>query len=148
MDKPGRAYSHTYETWITQNTEYNVNDEKSKSGFDRELECDCETLEDGLRQYLSGCQEYYTEWQPPTDEEIEAWEDEEYKKKINISRDEKGRLHKGAMIAKKRSCDEKEIWRLYNTGRYTVKDIVGLKGCSKSTVYNVIKKYKEKNEIN
>lgn len=81
---------------------------------------------------------------PLTDEEIDAWEDEQYKKRLNISRDEKGRLHKGSTIAKKRRCDEDEIWLLYSQQKCTVKEIVDLRGCSKSTVYNVIKKYKEK----
>ncbi len=82
--------------------------------------------------------------QPLTDEEIAAYYDEQYRKKLNLTRDERGRLSKGATIAKKRNCDEEDIWSLYSTGHWTVKEIVALRGCSKSTVYNVIKKYKEK----
>ncbi len=82
---------------------------------------------------------------PWTDEEIEELLDKEYREKHNInSRDENGRLKKGAVIARKRSCDEDDIWFLYkNLGR-SVKEIIELRGCSKSTVYNVIKKYKKK----
>ena len=84
--------------------------------------------------------QYYS---PPTDEEIDLYNDEQYKKKLNLARDEKGRLKKGATIARKRICDEEDLWWLYSKGR-TVKEIIELRGCSKSTVYNVIKKYKEK----
>ena len=87
--------------------------------------------------------EYQYSENPTTDEEIALHDDEEYKKKLNLARDEKGRLKKGATIARKRICDEEDLWWLYSKGR-TVKEIIELRGCSKSTVYNVIKKYKEK----
>ena len=81
--------------------------------------------------------------EPLTDEEIAEYEDEQYKKNLNLTRDEKGRLGKKATIAKKRNCDEEDIWFLYDMGHCTVSEIVALRGCSKSTVYKVIKKHKE-----
>ena len=96
-------------------------------------------------EYYSRTSPYDYEYQcsPPTDEEIALYNDEQYKKKLNLARDEKGRLKKGATIARKRICDEEDLWWLYSMG-CTVKEIIELRGCSKSTVYNVIKKYKEK----
>ena len=97
------------------------------------------------RGYYTGTfgYEYQYSENPTTDEEIALHDDEEYKKKLNLARDEKGRLKKGATIARKRICDEEDLWSLYSGG-CTVKEIIELRGCSKSTVYNVIKKYKEK----
>lgn len=82
---------------------------------------------------------------------IEKWMDKEtvkqYKmekeKKHNVYRDERGRLNKGALLAKKDSCNETAILLRYYSGM-TVKEIVECRGCSKSTVYNVIKRIKEK----
>ena len=48
---------------------------------------------------------------------------EQYKKKLNLARDEKGRLKKGATIARKRICDEVDLWSLYSGG-CTVKEII------------------------
>ncbi len=79
-----------------------------------------------------------------TDEEVDALSDKEYKKFFDIGRDERGRIKKGAVIARKRSCDEDDIWFLYKKWGLSVKEIVEERGCSKSTVYNVIKKYKKK----
>ncbi len=90
-----------------------------------------------------GLYEHYRE-NPLTDEEIDAYEDKEYRKALNISRDEKGRLTKGSVLAKKRNCDEDDLWFLYNQSGCSVKEIVALRGCSKSTVYSVIKKHKQK----
>ena len=95
------------------------------------------------RAYYSSTSPFEYSPSPPTDEEIALYNDEQYKKKLNLARDEKGRLKKGATIARKRICDEEDLWSLYSGG-YTVKEIIELRGCSKSTVYNVIKKYKEK----
>ena len=95
------------------------------------------------RAYYSRTSPFEYSPSPPTDEEIALYNDEQYKKKLNLARDEKGRLKKGATIARKRICDEEDLWSLYSGG-YTVKKIIELRGCSKSTVYNVIKKYKEK----
>ena len=95
------------------------------------------------------CRYYdYDDYEPaqPSDEEIEASLDEQYREQLNTDRDEKGRLKKGAKIAGKRSCDGTDIWWLYSERNYSVKEIVELKGCSKSTVYNVIKKHKERGE--
>ncbi len=89
--------------------------------------------------------EYYDE-NPMTDEEIDAWEDKEYRKTLNLSRDEKGHLKKGAVLAKKRNCDEDDLWYLYSKAGWSVKEIVAVRGCSKSTVYNVIKKHKQKSD--
>lgn len=100
----------------------------------------------GANNFLDGLPEYDEElYGGATDEEIEAYENEEYRKKLNLTRDERGRLSKGATIAKKRSCDEEEIWYLHKLG-WTVKKIVEVRGCSKSTAYNVIKKKKQKDE--
>lgn len=81
-----------------------------------------------------------------SNKEIEVMLDEQYREQLNTDRDEKGRLKKGTKLAGKRSCDDTEIWRLYNKDNYSVKEIVELKGCSKSTVYNVIKKHRQKEE--
>lgn len=53
-------------------------------------------------------------------------------------RDKRGRLKKGAKIAERDSCDEDQIWRLHTDGK-TVKEIVDIMNCSKSTVYDTIK---------
>lgn len=56
----------------------------------------------------------------------------------NRIRDSRGRLKKGAKIAEKGKCDREEIWRLHTIGR-TVREIVEITHCSKSTVYDTIK---------
>ena len=61
----------------------------------------------------------------------------------NIYRDKRGRLNKGALLASKYNCNKVEILRRYESGM-TVKQIVECMGCSKSTVYNAIKEYNEK----
>lgn len=83
---------------------------------------------------------YWDSDHPPGVEQLEALE----KKWRCIQRDEKGRLKKDSMIARKRNCDEDSIWWYYMEEGMSVKDIVALLGCSKSTVYNVIKKFKKK----
>ena len=103
-------------------------------------EAEYETAE---RAYYSRTSPFEYSPSPPTDEEIALYNDEQYKKKLNLARDEKGRLKKGATIARKRICDEEDLWWLYSKG-YTVKEIIELRGCSKSTVYRVIKEHKEK----
>lgn len=69
-------------------------------------------------------------------------ERERFEKLHNIKRDKRGRLNMGALLAKKDCCNEDEIWLRYMSGM-SVKQIVDCMGCSKSTVYNVIKKHKE-----
>lgn len=64
----------------------------------------------------------------------------EWDKKHNIHRDERGRLNKGALLASKDNCREQEILLMYDDGM-SVKEIVDSMKCSKSTVYNVIKKH-------
>ncbi len=54
-------------------------------------------------------------------------------------------IFKGAVLAKKRNCDEDDLWYLYSKG-WSVKEIVAVRGCSKLTVYNVIKKHKQKSD--
>lgn len=76
------------------------------------------------------------EW---VDREIEKQRKKEWDKKHNIQRDERGRLNKGALLASKDSCKEQGILLRYDNGM-PVKEIVDCMGCSKSTVYNVIKK--------
>lgn len=98
--------------------------------------------------YYEDCDCYDYDYEPaqPSDEEIEALLDEQYREQLNTDRDERGRLKKGAKLAGKRSCDDTDIWRLYSECNYNVKEIVELKGCSKSTVYNVVKKHGVKEE--
>lgn len=59
----------------------------------------------------------------------------------NIKRDNKGRLNKGAKLAKKDSCNEMKIYLMHELGA-TVKEIVEHYGCSKSVVYRVLAKHK------
>lgn len=61
--------------------------------------------------------------------------------KHNFDRDKRGRLLKGAKIAKK-ELDVDKIWDLYRLG-VPVKDIVKTVKCSKSTVYNIINECKK-----
>lgn len=68
---------------------------------------------------------------------------EEFEGERNIQRDRKGRLNKGALLAKKNSCDEIRIM-LYHGMGMSVKDIVEHLKCSKTTVYRVIGKYKKR----
>lgn len=68
---------------------------------------------------------------------------EKFEEKHNIKRDKQGRLNKGALLAQKDCCDNDAIWLRVEAGM-TVREIVDCMGCSKSTVYNVIKKHKEK----
>ncbi len=74
-----------------------------------------------------------------------ALSEEDKRKKFeelhNIKRDSKGRLNKGAKLAKKDSCNETKIYLMYVAGA-TVKEIVEIYGCSKSVVYRVLAKYK------
>lgn len=65
----------------------------------------------------------------------------EWDKKHNIHRDERGRLNKGALLASKDSCGEVGILLRYDSGM-SVREIVESVGCSKSTVYDVIKKHR------
>lgn len=59
----------------------------------------------------------------------------------NIERDSKGRLNKGAKLAKKDTCNKLRIYMMHEMGA-TVKEIVTYYGCSKSTVYRVLAKHK------
>ena len=59
----------------------------------------------------------------------------------NIKRDSKGRLNKGAKLAKKDTCNETKIYLMHELGA-TVKEIVAYYGCSKSVVYRVLAKHK------
>lgn len=90
--------------------------------------------------------EYFDFWNDISDEEhelvLKAAYREEQEKKRNVNRDKRGRLNKGARLAQKDSCDIKKIWLLYQNG-VTVKEIVHRLGCSKSTVYNVVKERKD-----
>ena len=89
-------------------------------------------------------------WEYYSDEEFDAilQKDiaEEFNYKRNINRDEKGRLNKGAKLAKKDACNESKII-LYLRMGCSVKEIVEGLGCSKSTVYRIKKQYEEKGEI-
>ena len=74
-----------------------------------------------------------------------ALSEEDKRKKFeelqNIKRDSKGRLNKGARLAKKTSCNETKIYLMYELGA-TVKEIIEMYGCSKSVVYRVLAKHK------
>ena len=87
------------------------------------------------------------EW---VDREIERQykEQEEQRKRVwndkhNIHRDKRGRLNKGALVASKDNCGEVGIRLRYDSGM-SPKEIVDCMKCSKSTVYSVIKKHKNK----
>ena len=58
----------------------------------------------------------------------------------NIERDSKGRLNKGSRLAQKDNCNEYSIKAYLGLG-YSVKRIVAMLHCSKSTVYRVKKQY-------
>lgn len=68
---------------------------------------------------------------------------EKFENDRNIKRDKRGRLNRGARLAKKDNCNEAEIWRLHMKGMSAQK-IAADMDCSKSTVYNAIKKGKER----
>lgn len=140
-NKPISVYSAVYDTWIVQGESLLTEYEESKQEYSRHSENRFE--DDWDLEYTWDSEPYDYEQGAPTDEQVEVWLDEEYKKGVYIDRDIKGRLLKGSMIAKKRSCDEKEIWWLYSERKYSVREIAVLRGCSKSTIYNVIKKYKD-----
>ena len=73
--------------------------------------------------------------------EQEKEERRKFEEKRNIKRDKHGKLNKGALLALKDCCDKDKIWQLHCSGK-TVKRIVEIMGCSKSTVYNVLKMHK------
>lgn len=79
-------------------------------------------------------------------EEQPALSREEERKKFeegrNIKRDSKGRLNKGALLAKKDSCNEFKIYLMHEFGA-SVKEIVERYGCSKSVVYRALAKHKK-----
>lgn len=68
---------------------------------------------------------------------------EQFNEERNIERDEHGRLNKGAKLAQMYNRDK--IWELYCSGM-TPKQIIGHTGYKKSTVYAVIKEYKDRTE--
>lgn len=140
----GSVYNSQYNTWITQGaslSEEHRGKEHKHNNVNGNMNND---VPHDLDYEYDSCYRYEPE--PPSDEEVEVLLDEQYKKQLNIKRDEKGRLQKGVTLARKRSCDDTEIWQLYSERNYSVKEIVELKGCSKSTVYNVIKKHKGKED--
>ncbi len=79
-----------------------------------------------------------------TEEEYNAIMKEKIKKEFNcqrnIKRDEKGRLNKGAKLAKKDDTDDIIIWLRLG---WPVKQIVETLGFSKSTVYRIKKQYEK-----
>lgn len=78
-------------------------------------------------------------------EELDAVSEDGGRKKFEelrkIKRDGKGRLNKGALLAKKESCNELKIYLMHEAGA-TVKEIVAYYGYSKSVVYRVLAKHK------
>lgn len=86
------------------------------------------------------------EYREQMEEAIEKGKQEQYKEKRNIKRDGKGRLNKGSALAKKDSCNVEGILLRHISGM-AVKEIVECMGCSKSTVYNAIKKHRKKPDI-
>lgn len=73
--------------------------------------------------------------------EDELQRKKEWDEKHNIHRDKRGRLNEGALLASKDNCNELAIQLRYDSGM-TVKEITECMGCSKSTVYNAIKKHR------
>ena len=65
----------------------------------------------------------------------------EFEEIRNIKRDSKGRLNKGALLAKKDSCNGSKIYLMHEMGA-TVKEIVEHYGCSKSAVYRILAEHK------
>lgn len=74
--------------------------------------------------------------------EIKKGKRKQFEEEHNIDRDAKGRLNKGAVLAKKDNCDELSIIIRYKRGM-PAKEIAKDLNCSKSTVYSVISKYKK-----
>lgn len=83
------------------------------------------------------------EYMEQMEELLERGRHGQFEQKRNIKRDRKGRLNKGSALARKDTCNEVEIILRHASGM-AVKEIVECMGCSKSTVYNAIKKYKNK----
>ena len=77
--------------------------------------------------------------------ELEEQRKREWDEKHNIHRDKRGRLNKGALLASKDNCSEVGIQLRYDSGM-SPKEIVDCMKCSKSTVYNVIKKHRNKKD--
>ena len=71
-------------------------------------------------------------------QESEKLKQEADKRLKNERRDERGRLQKGSRIAAKQNCDKNRICLYYAMG-CSVKEIVTQLGCSKTTVYRVLK---------
>lgn len=74
--------------------------------------------------------------------EREEQRKKEWDIKHNIHRDERGRLNEGALLASKDNCNEQEILLRHDSGM-SVKEIVDCMKCSKSTVYNAIKRHRK-----
>lgn len=66
---------------------------------------------------------------------------EQFNEERNIVRDEHGRLNKGAKLAQMYNRDK--MWELYCSGM-SVKRIIEHTGYKQSTVYAVIKEYKDR----
>ena len=75
----------------------------------------------------------------------EAEKEKSFDEKHNIKRDSKGRLNKGALLAKKEAYNEAKIYLLFAAGA-SAKEIVEHSACSKSTVYRIISKYNKKQQ--
>ena len=132
------VYNSAYGTWITRDSSMNHSETGSRVNFGN----------DRYELYESPYGEPYCEEEmgSPSDEQVETWLEEDYRKKRNVTRDEKGRLMNQSKLAKKRCCDEDEIWFKHHNLNMGVKEIVEVMGCSKSTVYNVLKKYRGQGE--
>ena len=102
---------------------------------------DSDIFEDYEKQYDYIDEEWVDREIEKQRKEKEQERKKEWDKKHNIHRDERGRLNKGALLANKDSCNEKEILQWYDSGM-PVKEIVDCMNCSKSMVYNVIKKHR------
>lgn len=66
---------------------------------------------------------------------------EQFNEERNIERDKQGRLNKGAKLAQ--MYNREKMWELYCSGM-SPKQIIEHTGYKKSTVYAVLKEYKDK----
>lgn len=124
-----------YDEWGMDKEEDNTEDLMERIS-DREIFVDYDEWNDG--QYYD-----YNEIDIEMyDKMIEIERKKAFDKERNIRRDKKGRLNKGAQLAKKDSCNKSRIWSLYCEG-VSIKKIMTYMGCSQATAYKAIKEFKD-----
>lgn len=121
-----------YDEWDKETEEAGEDDEADDIDYaeifaDYEYDCD----------YDYGWQ--YQDY--PAGDETEKWRKEVFNRERNIRRDSRGRLNKGAQLAKGSGYDKMAIWLKYRSGM-GISKIMEETGCSRATVYNAIKRYK------